>query len=117
GSRRSAYPRRPFWGAMPEDRRNSRAVAVTPEHRPLDRKRIQEFLGLDRGGEMEFRRQLGDVWRPAVPGAIGDDKTAFQLCDGVVMRVEGIAPTTVEEDDRRAPPDIPVAELDRSLTR
>jgi len=73
---------------------------VTPEHRAFEMQRVEELLGLDRGSEMEFRRQLGDVRRAAVAGAVGDDEPPIELRDRVVVRVEAIPPTAVQKDDR-----------------
>jgi len=42
--------------AQGEDRRDDRTVAVAPEDGSMDPQRVEESLGLDRGGEMELRR-------------------------------------------------------------
>src|SRR5438552_9668190 len=65
---------------------------------------------------MKLRRQVDDVRRPAVSGAVGDDEPALELRDRVVVRIEGITPTAVQKHNRRAAATLLIAEIDRSCS-
>jgi len=108
----------PFGLSKREQRRDHRTVAVSPQHAPLDAQHVEELLGLDRGGDVELRRQLSDVWRPAIARAVRDHEPAIERRDRVVMRIEAVPPSAVQEHDRRAfavsaAPPVSVVELDR----
>jgi len=63
---------------------------------------------------MELRRQLGDVRGAAIAGAVGYDEPAIELRYRIVVRIEPVAPATVQDDDRRTASTFSVVELDRS---
>jgi redox-sensitive bicupin YhaK (pirin superfamily) len=90
--------------AQRHDRCDHRAVAVTPQRAAGDAHRIEQLLGLDRRGFVEARRQRVDPRRLAVAGAIRDhDPTRrCERGDLRIERIELVAPTAVQDHERRS---------------
>ena len=111
--------RQPIGRRETEHQRDDGAVAVSPQHRPLESKRVDHGQRLLHRALMEVHRKIADRSGAAVSGSIRNDDavTRAERRDLAVERIDLVAPAAVEKDNRRTVAEIAIVNPHRRTSR
>src|SRR5439155_6713329 len=94
---------------------DDRAVTMSPQRGTLETEGLDDGARLVGGAAVKVGRQRVDRRRPAVSTSIGNDEATARRQRGD-LPIEGIhvvAPTAVQEHDRRSAPRLPIMDARR----
>jgi hypothetical protein len=80
------------------------SIAMSPQHRALDMKCIEQIQSLHCGSFMEIGGEMVQALRTTISSAIGNDNSeaVAQRIDLSIERVNLVAPSSVQEHKRRS---------------